>query len=407
MSKRKKGLRIDRLILLILIVVAIGGGIYFGISKGKEKVEEIANKSETKEQTKEKETKPDITFHMTATGDVLCHNTQYFDAYIPSEDTYDFSYMFEDVKKYFDSGDISVGTIETSFAGKDVGYSNYPLFNSPDELARDLKELGYDVMATATNHCLDKGIKGHFRTLEVLDSNGIAHMGTYSSEKASKEILIKEVKGIKIAFMNYTYGTNGIPVPDGYGYAINMINKDKMKSDIEKARELGAELISVNMHWGEEYREQPTQEQKELADFLFENGVDLILGSHTHCLEPMEKRTVTLKDGTTKDGFVVYSLGNFMSGQNHENSRQSVILDIQITKHGDTDKFTIDSIKYTPIYMYNIYNGKALNAFKVMDIREEIRKYEAGDTSIGAGLYETLLSELEHVEKVMGPDIVQ
>ena len=95
MSKRKKGLRIDRLILLILIVVAIGGGIYFGISKGKEKVEEIANKSETKEQTKEKETKPDITFHMTATGDVLCHNTQYFDAYIPSEDTYDFSYMFE------------------------------------------------------------------------------------------------------------------------------------------------------------------------------------------------------------------------------------------------------------------------------------------------------------------------
>ena len=159
------------------------------------------------------------------------------------------------------------------------------------------------------------------------------------------------------------------------------------------------------MHWGEEYRQTPTKEQEELADFLFENGVDLILGSHTHCLEPMEKRTVTLEDGTTKDGFVVYSLGNFMSGQNADYTRQSVILDIQITKHGEDGKFSIDSVKYTPIYMYNIYNGKGLKRFKVMDIEEEISKYENGDTSIGQSLYNTLKSELEHVKKVMGEEI--
>ncbi|MBR3132761.1 MAG: CapA family protein [Clostridia bacterium] len=400
--KKKRGIRIGRVFLLLLILAAIIGGVCFLVSK---KDDIGSKKSDSSEQEPEKEKVEDITFNMTVTGDVLCHNTQYFDAYIPSEDTYDFSYMFDDVKKYFDAGDICVGTMETNFAGKDIGYSNYPLFNSPDELARDLKELGYDVMATATNHCLDKGIKGMFRTIEVLHNNGIENYGTYLTKEDSEKILIKDVKGVKIAFLTYDYGTNGIPIPDGYEYAISMIDKNKMQADIKKAREEGAELISVNMHWGEEYREQPTAEQKELADFLFKNGVDLVLGSHTHCLEPMERRTVELEDGTTKDGFIVYSLGNFMSGQNHENSRQSVILNIQITKHGDDGKFTIDSIKYTPIYMYNIYNGKALNAFKVMDIREELSKYESGDTSIGSSLYNTLQSELEHVEKVMGPEL--
>ena len=392
-----------KFLLFLLIVLIIGGvGYYFWTKKdnNEEKPRTEVSKEEIKEEPKE-----DITLNMTVTGDVLCHNTQYFDAYEASGDTYDFSYVFENIKKYFDNSDIAIGTIETSFAGKEIGYSNYPTFNSPAELARDLKELGYDVMATASNHCLDKGYNGLVKTLETLDNVGIEHMGTYSSEEASKEILTKEVKGIKMAFLNYTYGTNGIPIPTGKEYSVNLIDKEKIKSDIEKAKNEGSELICVNMHWGEEYRQTPTKEQEELADFLFENGVDLILGSHTHCLEPMEKRTVTLEEGTTKDGFVVYSLGNFMSGQNADYTRQSVILDIQITKHGEDGKFSIDSVKYTPIYMYNIYNGKGLKRFKVMDIEEEISKYENGDTSIGQSLYNTLKSELEHVKKVMGEEI--
>ncbi len=389
------------ILIFLIILLAIAGGTYFYFSKNKnEPKEDQISKEEIIEEPQE-----DITLNMTVTGDVLCHNTQYFDAYEPNGDTYDFSYVFEDIKKYFDNSDIAIGTIETSFAGKEIGYSNYPTFNSPAELARDLKELGYDIFATASNHCLDKGYNGLVKTLETLDNVGIEHMGTYSSEEKSQEILIKEVKGIKIAFLNYTYGTNGIPIPEGKEYAVNLIDKDKMKSDIDKAKSEGSELICVNMHWGEEYRQTPTEEQKELADFLFENGADLILGSHTHCLEPMEKRTVTLEDGTTKDGFVVYSLGNFMSGQNADYTRQSVILDIQITKHGEDGKFTIDSVNYTPIYMYNIYNGKSLKKFKVMDIEEEIKKYENGDTSIGQNLYTTLKSELEHIQKIMGQEI--
>ncbi len=394
-------------ILAMILVFTVTFGTYYLIKNDKKVNENNTPKqvAEGKEEIEEEKVPDDITINMTVTGDVLCHNTNFWDAYDASTDSYDFSYVFEDIEKYFSSADIAVGTIETSFAGKEAGYSNYPTFNSPEELATDLKELGYDVMAMATNHCLDKGYKGLVSTIEELDKAGIKHIGTYKSEEDSKEILIQDVKGIKMAFLNYTYGTNGIPIPTGKEYSVNLIDKDKIKADIEKAKKLNADVICVNMHWGEEYRQTATPEQEELADFLFQNGVDLILGSHTHCLEPMEKRTVTLADGTKKDGFVIYSLGNFMSGQNANYTRQSVILDIQLTKKGKDNTISIDSVKYTPIYMYNIYAGKSMNRFKIMDIEEEIKKYDEGDATIGAQLYNTLESELEHIYKVVGNEI--
>ena len=371
--------------------------------------DKITHKTETEEIKKqeeiEKEPVPDITINMTVTGDVLTHNTNFFDAYIPSTDSYDFSYSFEDIKKYFENADICVGTLESNFAGKSAGYSNYPLFNAPEELATDLKELGFDVMATANNHCLDKGFAGMVNTLHELDKAGIEHLGTYETEEESQKYLIKDVNGIKFAFLDYTYGTNGIPLPEGKEYAINMIDKEKMKSDMENVKKEDIDVLCVFMHWGEEYRLTPSKEQEDLADFLFENGADLILGSHTHCLEPMEKRTIELEDGTTKDGFIIYSLGNFMSGQNAANSRQSVILDIQLTKSGKDGKINIDYVTYTPIYMYNYYVGKSAKVFKIMDIEAEIEKYESGDTSIGANMYNTLKNELTGVYKVVGPEI--
>ena len=343
---------------------------------------------------------------MTVAGDVLCHNTNFFDAYNASTDSYDFSYSFEDIKKYFDNADIAIGTLEANFAGKAAGYSNYPLFNAPEQLATDLKELGFDILATANNHCLDKGFSGMVNTLAELDKAGIEHMGTYATEEDSEKYLIKDVNGIKMAFLDYTYGTNGIELPKGKEFAINMIDKDKIKKDIENVKKENVDVVCVNMHWGQEYKLTPTSEQEELADFLFQNGADLILGSHTHCLEPMEKRTVTMPDGTTKDGFVIYSLGNFMSGQKADNSRQSVILDIKLTKAGKDGKISIDSVTYTPIYMYNYYTSKSAHRFKVMDIEAEIAKYEAGDTKIGATMYNTLKKELQGVYKVVGDEIL-
>lgn len=393
-----------KILIVIVLTVLVIFGIYFVQHRWNNENIEIGM-AEKIDEVKE-EPKKDITINMTVTGDVLCHNTNFFDAYNASTDSYDFSYTFEDIKKYFDNADIVVGTLESNFAGKAAGYSNYPLFNAPEQLATDLKELGFDVMATANNHCLDKGFSGMVNTLAELDKAGIEHYGTYATEEDSEKYLIKDVNGIKIAFLDYNYGTNGISLPEGKEWAISMIDRDKIKTDINNVKKENVDVVCVNMHWGQEYRLTPTDEQKELADFLFENGADLILGSHTHCLEPMEKRTVTLSDGTTKDGFIIYSLGNFMSGQKADNSRQSVILDIQLTKSGNDGKISIGSVTYTPIYMYNYYTSKSADRFKIMDIEAEIAKYEAGDTSIGSTMYNTLKKELKGVYKVVGDEIL-
>mgnify|MGYP001864575501 FL=1 len=147
-------------------------------------------------------------------------------------------------------------------------------------------------------------------------------------------------------------------------------------------------------------------EQEELADFLFTNGVDIILGSHPHVLQPMEKKTITLEDGSTKDCFVIYSLGNFISGQNQDNTRNSVILNIECTKSGETNKTTIDSVSYVPIYMYKSSSGKT-KRYKVLDIEKSIENYENGtDKSIGQKTYSTLKTELNKIKTTMGKNII-
>ena len=343
---------------------------------------------------------------MSVIGDIMCHNSQYTDAYVASSDTYDFSYVFEDIKQYIEPADIAIGNIETTFAGKERGYSNYPTFNSPEQLATNLKDLGIDVLCTANNHSLDKGYSGLTSTLKFLDDAGISHMGTYDSAESQNEILIKDVNGIKIAFLAYTYGTNGIPVPKNNPYCINLIDKDLILKHLELAKEQEPDLICVNMHWGLEYKTKQNSEQEELADFLFTNGVDIILGSHPHVLQPMEKKTITLEDGSTKDCFVIYSLGNFISGQNQDNTRNSVILNIECTKSGETSKTTIDSVSYVPIYMYKSSSGKT-KRYKVLDIEKSIENYENGtDKSIGQKTYSTLKTELNKIKTTMGENII-
>ncbi len=342
------------------------------------------------------------TFTLTALGDILCHNTQYWDAYNSSTDEYDFSYVFDDIKSYTSAGDITIANLETSFAGKDVGYSNYPTFNSPDSLATALKGIGIDIISTAGNHALDKGFSGLCKTIDVLDSNGIEHLGTYKSEDDQKKLLFKNIKGLNVAFINYTYGTNGIPVPDGKEFCINLIDKNLIKKQIEQARNEDADIIIACMHWGTEYQTSPNDEQKELSDFLFKNGVDIILGNHPHVLEPMEKRTVTLDDGTTKECFVIYALGNFTADQRETITRNSIILNLAVTF---TDgKLSIDKANYIPIYMYNNPN-KSSKKFKVLDIEKTISNYESGkDTSIGASTYELLKEQLIKIRNIVGEE---
>lgn len=354
------------------------------------------------------DSKPDpITIHMSAFGDTMCHLTNIKNAYDASKKDYDFSNVFKNVRSYLEDADITIGNLETTFAGSSRGYTGYPTFNAPEVLGQNLKDMGVDVLTTANNHCMDKGNSGLVSTLDYLDKYEISHTGTARSEEEQNSILIKDVNGIKIAFLSYTYGTNGITIPSDKPYSVNLIDKELIKKHIASAKEQNVDVICVSMHWGLEYKLKPNSTQTELADFLFENGVDIILGSHPHVLEPMEKRTITLEDGTTKDGFVIYSLGNFVSGQIYANTKSTVILDIQITKNSD-GKISIDNVKYTPVYLYDKGAGaKTRTRYTLIDLEKSILDYENGnDSSISKSLYNTFKDELENIKKNVGDEIL-
>ena len=362
----------------------------------------VIQDSSVESETVEEKVAP-INFTMTAIGDTLCHNTQYWDAYNSSTKQYDFSYVYDNIKDYTSSADITIGSLETTFAGEDRGYSNYPVFNSPDSLATGLKDIGVDVISLAGNHALDYGYSGICRTIDVLDNVGISHLGTYKSAEDQNKILIKDVKGVKIAFINYTYGTNGIPVPSDKPYCLNLIDKDLISKQIKQAKEQNVDMIVACMHWGTEYKTSANDEQKELADFLFKSGVDIILGNHPHVIEPMEKKTITLDDGSTKDVFVVYALGNFTADQRAEITRDSAILNLDITKDSD-GKILINKVSYVPIYMYK-NSATKVHKFKILDIEKSIANFDSGDTSIGSSVYSNLKVQLQKIRDILGDEI--
>ena len=402
-KKRNKKLLLILFIILLIFFIFILNKFNKNLRTNTNTENNSAETTLSNKNTKQDTAEP-ITFTLTSLGDTLCHNTQYWDAYNSQTDEYDFSYVYEDIKNYTLSSDITIGSLETTFAGKEKGYSNYPTFNTPDSLATALKDIGVDVVSLAGNHALDYGYNGLCRTIDVFDNIGLSHLGTYKTAEDQEKILIKDVKGVKIAFINYTYGTNGIPLPSGKDFCVNLIDKDFIKKQINQAKEQNVDMIVACMHWGTEYRTTANSEQKDLANFLFENGVDVILGNHPHVLEPMEKKTITLQDGTTKDVFVVYALGNFTADQRDEITRDSAILNLTITKNSDS-KISIDKVNYVPIYMYKNTNVST-HKFKILDIEKTIKDYEEGkNTSINSTVYNNLKKQLEKIKSILGDEL--
>ena len=406
LNNQKKFTKILVIIVLVLIFI-FGLVIIYNFFKNQSKyedvmenIEEVSQKTDDVSQSKAEEELKPSTFTLTAIGDIMCHNTQYKDAYDSSTGEYDFSYVFEDISDYIASSDISIGNLETCFAGEERGYSNYPTFNSPDALIYDLGEIGIDILTTAGNHALDMGFSGLSRTLDVLDDAGISHTGTSVSQEEQDQILINDVNGIKVAILSYTYGTNGIAIPSDKPYCVNLIDKDLIKKHIDSAKAQNVDVIIACMHWGVEYQTIQNEEQEDLANFLFQNGVDIILGNHPHVLQPMELRTVTLEDGTVKNCFVIYALGNFICDQNAENTRNSIILNLDVTKNTD-GTISIGNINYIPIYMYKNSNAKS-KKMKVLDIEKTIENYENGtDTSISKTTYNTLTTQLQKIKNIL------
>ncbi len=285
----------------------------------------------------------------------MCHSVQYNYARV-SADSFDFNPAFSHIKGYLNESDFLFGNLETVTAGEKVGYSGYPFFNTPDEFIMALKNAGFDLLSTANNHALDRGESGVRRTIAQLNLNHISYNGTFLSQKDRDSIRIFNIKGIKAAFLAYTYGTNGNPIPKEKDYLINLIDTSMIREDIVSAREEGAEIVIVHFHFGDEYQRYPNNYQKEVVDKTIKYGADIIIGGHTHVLQPIS--FFKTRNTRIDSGFVIYSMGNFISNQRWRYSDGGTILTFTLIKEPSNDSIYIKNIEYLPIWVFKGDIGK-------------------------------------------------
>lgn len=291
------------------------------------------------------DTQPSVT--MIFCGDIIQHLPQIYDAHVPLEKDYNYLKCFRYIAPYWQDADIVIANLETTLTDKD--FSGYPLFSSPWQIARDLHRLGLTAFVTANNHCCDRGGIGIASTVRYLDSLGIAHTGIFTDTMAYevRNPLYLKQKGFKIALLNYTYGTNGLPVPRGF--VVSPLDTNVMKKDIRKARQDSATNIVAFMHWGYEYHTRQNKEQEELADWLHGQGADIVVGSHPHVVQPIQ---YTLEDKDTT-GVTVFSLGNFISNQSYLGTDGGICIRLTLTRNaaGKTS-YAMQPIKF---YTYRPY----------------------------------------------------
>lgn len=244
---------------------------------------------------------------------------------------YDWNECYSLIAPDITAADYAVCNLEVPLGGG-PDYSGYPCFSAPDNYALALKDAGFDMFLTANNHCLDRGDKGARATLMALDRLGVDHIGTYADSLQRTRLVpfIKDIKGFKVGFLNYTYGTNGIEPRDGI--EVSMIDRDRIAREIKATRKAGAEIVVVAVHWGVEYVLLPGQAQKDLAQFLVDQGVDMVIGGHPHVIQPME---VVRNEAENKDVLVVYSLGNLISNMKTADTRGGALVKARIERGAD------------------------------------------------------------------------
>lgn len=266
------------------------------------------------------------TLRLLFAGDLMQHQAQ-IDAACTSSSTYDYSPCFEYIKKATKQADFSIANLEVTLGGKP--YKGYPSFSAPDDFLKAIRDAGFNVLVTANNHCLDRGRKGLERTIRMLDSLHIPHTGTYVDikERDKRSPLLLKKNGFRIALLNYTYGTNGIPVTPPN--VVNYIDTILIAEDIAASKAQNPDIIIAYMHWGIEYRSLPNREQICLADWLIKKGVDHVIGSHPHVIQPIEVRTDSM---TNKKHLIAYSLGNYISNMSARGTDGGLMLHMEFVK---------------------------------------------------------------------------
>lgn len=275
-------------------------------------------------------------------GDALIHSTVYNDNYVDGE--YDFTYALSEIKKLVSNYDLAYYNQETILGGSEYGLSSYPEFNSPKEVGDGFIDAGFNIVSLANNHTLDgyysKGTALINSSIEYWNSkDGVITSGSYLSNEDKDKVVIGEVNNITYALLSYTYGTNGISVSDDETYLVNYIDKEQIQNDVEKYRDK-VDILMVAMHWGNEYVYNPTDNQVELAHFLADLDVDIVIGNHAHVIEPIE---------WIDDTLVTYALGNIISGQNFSvQTLTGTLCSLDMTKTINEDgssTITIDNVK--------------------------------------------------------------
>ncbi|HIP35460.1 MAG TPA: CapA family protein [Crocinitomix sp.] len=278
-------------------------------------------------------------------GDIMGHGPQIESAYDASTKSYNYNSVFKYVSPHIQSSDFCVANLEVTLAGKP--YKGYPQFSSPDALASAAKNAGIDMLVTSNNHSCDRGDKGIVRTINVLDSLQILHTGTFkdSFDRKKNNPLIIEKNCIRVAFLNYTYGTNGLK--NHYPTIVNRLDTSLIRADIAYAKTLNVDKIIVVTHWGAEYKLQPVKSQIEMGKFIFEAGADIIVGSHPHVLEKMIWEKSTNSQG---DKVIIYSLGNYVSNQRARYKDGGAMLQLVLQK--ENGKTSIKSAGYYLTWVY-------------------------------------------------------
>ena len=336
-KRRKVRLKKRGKLLFIIVLVVSFGVIYFPFSnfsffKSTDKVE--------KKNVIEKEVKKDKDYiaKVFMVGDALIHSAVYEDAR-QSDGTYDFTSMLSSIKPISSKYDLAYYNQETILGGKDLGYSNYPRFNSPQEVGDAFVDAGFNLVSLATNHTMDKGEQGVLNSVSYWKTkSGVVSSGQWSSDEERNQSIttIHEVNNIKYAFISYTIWTNGLNTPTGKEYLNNLYSEEKAKADIEAVRDK-VDFVIVAMHWGTEYSFKVDAKQEEIANYLSSLGVDLIIGAHPHVIQTVEYIN-------NKKTFVVYSLGNFISDQNDTDNFTGLAFEVTLKKHVDIDDKVTNSV---------------------------------------------------------------
>ena len=298
----------------------------------------------------------DYSLKLFMVGDALIHSGVYMDAEKP-DGTYDFKPMLANLKPIISKYDLAYYNQETILGGKELGYSSYPMFNSPDEVGDAFIDAGFDLVSLATNHTMDKREIGVLNSVKYWKSKkNVVTSGQWDSWDERNKVRIYEKNNIKYAFFSYTTWTNGLNPPVGKEYLTNIYSDEKAKEDIEKVRDK-VDVVLVAMHWGTEYSLGVSYDQEKIANYLSELGVDVIIGAHPHVVEPVE----FINDGKT---FVIYSLGNFISDQDGTERLTGLMSEITIKKHIDEEDnvtISLDNPRCELVYTYatrrpNSYN---------------------------------------------------